>query len=202
MCEFLSFAVAKEGALKIYGGESTISHSSIAMLNKIGEGDYCECEWTGEEKDTLTVRHTDKSKAAKLYEKIIKKYPTRKKILNDVIAAVNAVGGSLNLNGLTSAAGLTLPDSVGGDLYLRGLTSAAGLTLPDSVGGWLDLRGLTSAAGLTLPDSVGGSLNLSGLTSAAGLTLPDSVGGWLNLSGLTSAEIKKIPKKYQNKIIR
>ena len=59
-----------------------------------------------------------------------------------------------------------------------------------------------SAAGLTLPDSVGGSLNLSGLTSAAGLTLPDSVGGWLNLSGLTSAEIKKIPKKYQNKIIR
>ena len=181
MCEFLSFAVAKEGALKIYGGESTISHSSIAMLNKIGEGDYCECEWTGEEKDTLTVRHTDKSKAAKLYEKIIKKYPTRKKILNDVIAAVNAVGGSLNLNGLTSAAGLTLPDSVGGDLYLRGLTSAAGLTLPDSVGG---------------------DLYLSGLTNAAGLTLPDSVGGWLNLSGLTSAEIKKIPKKYQNKIIR
>ena len=181
MCEFLSFAVAKEGALKIYGGESTISHSSIAMLNKIGEGDYCECEWTGEEKDTLTVRHTDKSKAAKLYEKIIKKYPTRKKILNDVIAAVNAVGGSLNLNGLTSAAGLTLPDSVGGDI---------------------DLNGLTSAAGLTLPDSVGGDLYLRGLTSAAGLTLPDSVGGDLYLSGLTSAEIKKIPKKYQNKIIR
>ena len=56
--------------------------------------------------------------------------------------------------------------------------------------------------GLTLPDSVGGWLDLSGLTNAAGLTLPDSVGGRLYLSGLTSAEIKKIPKKYQNKIIR
>jgi hypothetical protein len=32
-----------------------------------------------------------------------------------------------------------------GDIDLRGLTSAQGLTLPKSIGGGLDLRGLTSA---------------------------------------------------------
>ena len=53
-------------------------------------------------------------------------------------------GGGLHLGGLTSAEGLTLPQSVGGSLYLGRLTSAKGLTLPKSIGGWLDLSGLTS----------------------------------------------------------
>jgi len=72
----------------------------------------------------------------------------------------------LDLNGLTSAKGLTLSKHVGSDLDLSGLTSAKGLTLPERVGGWLDLNGLTSAKGLTLPEHVGGDLYLSGLTSA------------------------------------
>jgi hypothetical protein len=54
---------------------------------------------------------------------------------------------TLDLNGLTSAVGLTLPVSVNGSLNLSGLTSAVGLTLPTSVGGGLDLAGLTSADG-------------------------------------------------------
>ena len=53
-----------------------------------------------------------------------------------------------------------------GDLNLNGLTSAKGLTLPQSIGGWLSLDGLTTAEGLTLPQSIGGGLYLDGLTSA------------------------------------
>ena len=53
-----------------------------------------------------------------------------------------------------------------GGLYLNSLTSAEGLTLPQSIGGSLDLNSLTSAEGLTLPQSIGGSLDLSSLTSA------------------------------------
>ena len=67
----------------------------------------------------------------------------------------------LDLDGLTSAEGLTLPTRVN-ELYLNGLTSAEGLTLPRSV--WhLSLNGLTSAVGLTLPESVGGDISLNGL---------------------------------------
>jgi hypothetical protein len=84
--------------------------------------------------------------------------------------------GGLDLSDLTSAEGLTLPQSVGGYLNLSSLTSAEGLTLPQSVGGYLNLSGLTSAKGLTVPQSVGGGLYLRSLTSAEGLTLPQSVG--------------------------
>ena len=48
----------------------------------------------------------------------------------------------LDLNGLTSAEGLTLPEDFEGSLYLNGLTSAEGLTLPESVGGDISLNGL------------------------------------------------------------
>ena len=102
--------------------------------------------------------------------------------------------GSLNLRSLTSAEGLTLPQSVGGDLDLLSLTSAEGLTLPQSVGGTLYLLSLTSAEGLILPQSVGGSLYLNYLTSAEGLTLPQSVGGRLRLDSLTSAEGLTFPE--------
>ena len=55
------------------------------------------------------------------------------------------VNGSLSLNGLTNAEGLTLPTSIGGGINFFSLTSAEGLTLPDTVGGSLSLNGLTSA---------------------------------------------------------
>ena len=81
---------------------------------------------------------------------------------NDTDQAITS--GDLNLYYLTSAEGLTFPQSVGGDLYLQSLTSAEGLTLPQSVGGGFYFESLTSAEGLTLPQSVGGDLNLSSLT--------------------------------------
>jgi len=97
------------------------------------------------------------------------------------------VGGDLDLFNLTSALGLTLPQTVGGDLDLFNLTSALGLTLPQTVNGYLSLHSLTSAAGLTLPQTVGGDLDLFNLTSALGLTLPQTVNGYLSLHSLTSA---------------
>ena len=105
-----------------------------------------------------------------------------------------SVGGDLNLRDLTSAEGLTLPESIGGGLYLSHLRSAEGLTLPQSVGGSLSLRSLTSAKGLILPQSVGGDLSLFHLRSAEGLTLPQSVGGGLDLSQLRSAEGLNFPQ--------
>jgi len=57
----------------------------------------------------------------------------------------NYTGGSLDLEGLTSAEGLVLPSSVDESLSLSSLTSAEGLVLPEKIGGWLALNGLTSA---------------------------------------------------------
>jgi len=102
--------------------------------------------------------------------------------------------GGLDLGSLTSAEGLTLPQSIGGNLYLRSLTSAEGLTLPQSISGGLNLDSLTSAEGLTLPQSISGGLYLYSLTSVEGLTLPQSIGGSLNLGSLTSAEGLTLPQ--------
>jgi hypothetical protein len=95
---------------------------------------------------------------------------------------------------LTSARGLKLPENIGGNLDLSGLTSAWGLKFPENIGGDLDLCNLTSAQGLELPKYIGGNLNLSGLTSAQGLELPKYIGGSLYLSGLTLAQDLKLPE--------
>ena len=52
------------------------------------------------------------------------------------------MGESLNLDGLTSAEGLKLPEHVGWTLNLNSLTSAEGLKLPEHVGKNLNLKGL------------------------------------------------------------
>ena len=77
--------------------------------------------------------------------------------------------GSININNYEDLSGKIVCT---GSIYLSGLTSAEGLTLPQSVVGSLDLSGLTSAEGLTLPQSVGKFIILSSLTSAEGLKLP------------------------------
>ena len=102
--------------------------------------------------------------------------------------------GDLSLNGLTTAEGLTLPESIGGNLNLDGLKSAEGLVLPESIGGDLYLSGLSSAEGLILPEHIGGDLYLGGLKSAEGLILPEHIGGGLYLDDLTTAEDLKLPE--------
>ncbi len=102
--------------------------------------------------------------------------------------------GSLNLDGLTSAEGLVLPETINGSLDLGNLTSAEGLNLPETINGLLDLRNLTSAEGLNLPETINGSLYLDSLTSAEGLNLPETINGSLDLGNLTSAEGLNLPK--------
>ncbi|QQR82699.1 hypothetical protein IPJ70_01120 [Candidatus Campbellbacteria bacterium] len=104
-----------------------------------------------------------------------------------------SIGGYLNLGDLTSAEGLTLPHSIGGGLFLDNLTSAEGLILPHTIDGGLNLENLTSAEGLTLPRTIGGYLSLDNLTSAEGLILPHTIDGGLNLENLTSAEGLTLP---------
>jgi len=108
--------------------------------------------------------------------------------------------GYLNLNGLTSAEGLTLPETVNGNIGLISLTSAEGLTLPETMNGDLGLSSLTSAEGLTLPETMNGDLYLSSLTSAEGLTLPETMNGNIGLSSLASAEGLTLPETVNGNI--
>jgi hypothetical protein len=180
MCELVSVAVMKKGEFKMLVGENVNSHSDMAELNKVGNNDYYEAEWTKDDKgESLTVRTEDGVSSERYIKSILGHYPKRIDLINAAVCVVAKRCGYLDLNGLTSAKGLKLPETVGS----------------------LDLRGLTSAKGLKLPETVGGYLYLSGLTSAKGLKLPETVGGYLDLSGLTSAEFKKLPEKYQHKII-
>jgi hypothetical protein len=105
----------------------------------------------------------------------------------------DTIGDSLNLDSLTSADGLTLPHIIGANLFLNSLTSADGLTLPHTIGADLDLESLTSADGLTLPHIIGADLDLDNLTSADGLTLPHTIGANLFLDSLTSSEGLTLP---------
>ena len=104
--------------------------------------------------------------------------------------------GYLDFRSLTTAEGLTLPQSIGGILNLSSLTTAENLTLPESIGGDLRLSSLTTAEGLTLPESIGGSLSLSSLTTADGLILPQSIGGYLDLRNLTTADKAVLRETY------
>ena len=108
--------------------------------------------------------------------------------------------GLLDLNGLTSAEGLVLPQNIGGHLDLSGLTSAEGLVLPQNIGGSLDLSGLTSAEGLVLPQNIGGSLYLRSLTSAEGLVLPDNLTYVIYMNGFVIN--KDNVDKYRNKKLK
>ena len=110
------------------------------------------------------------------------------------------VGGDIGLRFLTSAEELVLPKSIGGSIYLWLLASAEGLVLPQHVGGDIDLRSLTSAEGLVLPESIGGSIYLSSLTSAEGLVLPQHVGGSIELNRLASAEGLVLPESIGGSI--
>ena len=110
------------------------------------------------------------------------------------------VTGSINLFSLASADGLVLPQYVGGDLSLNSLESANGLTLPQYVGDNINLFSLASADGLVLPQYVGGDLSLYSLASADGLVLPESIGGSIHLNSLTSAEGLVFPESIGGNI--
>ncbi len=97
---------------------------------------------------------------------------------------------TMRLNSLTTAEGLTIPDSVT-RLYLNGLITPQGLAIPDSVRE-LSLNSLITAEGLTVPNAVT-HLYLNNLTTAEGLSIPNSV-KWLELNNLTTAKGLTIPE--------
>jgi hypothetical protein len=106
------------------------------------------------------------------------------------------IGGSLFLNSLTSAEGLIFPHRIDGSLNLDSLTSTGRLILPKHIGGDLLLSNLMKFDALLLPDYIKGSLVLSHLTSAKGLKLPSYIGELLWLHWLTSAEGLNLPKDF------
>ena len=103
------------------------------------------------------------------------------------------IGGYLDLSDLSLAKGLVLPNHIEGNLYLNGLTSVEGLVLPNHIGGGLHIRRLSSAEGLVLPNHIGGYLDLRRLSSVEGLVLPNHIEGNLYLNGLSLAEGLVLP---------
>src|SRR3990167_10199419 len=189
MCDFISlFHNPLNGDIEV---ADLNSHSVTEQQLKLNKAIWREGHYRPNGSVELRVESTDRQTQQECEDRFLARFPKFTDFFNWCLKETNQENifrGSLDLRGLTSAKGLTLPKKVGGSLDLVGLTSAKGLTLPKKVGGYLDLRGLTSAKGLTLPKKVGGYLDLRGLTSAKGLTLPKKVGGYLYLRGLTSAK--------------
>jgi hypothetical protein len=73
-------------------------------------------------------------------DKLRDKLRLRKK--QEELVMPQVIGGSLNLNRVTSARGVIMPEQVGGDIILSRLESAEGLVLPKIVLGKVRLRGL------------------------------------------------------------
>lgn len=102
--------------------------------------------------------------------------------------------GDLDLENLTSAKGLILPEVVSGALDLQNLTNAEDLVLPKNVRSSVNLARLESAKNLVLPTNIGKNLNLKYLASTESIVFPETVGGNINLDYLTSIESLVLPK--------
>jgi hypothetical protein len=84
MCEYVSFLASDEGpTLQLYFSTGINSHANIRDAYKI-TSDGAECEWIGNNSDTLTVRHFDKDIAKLIKRMILDKYPTLKDMLQDI----------------------------------------------------------------------------------------------------------------------
>ena len=112
----------------------------------------------------------------------------------DGIILPQVIVGSLFLDRLTSTEHLILPQYVRDNLYLSRLTDCKGLTLPKHIGKDLNLANLTNADGLNFPENIGGSLYLNNLTNASNVVLPQSIGSDLELSSLISIDGIKLSK--------
>ena len=149
MCNFFSAIVNDEGQVLWRNGISSHSelekalnirddgHSAKVELTPPPEGPFNDVEkWVFKIDEARTPEWWDGA-----YEGNVRQ------VVNDWMCSNDRYtwDGDLDLGGLTSAKGLTLPQEIGGDLNLGGLTSAEGLTLPQEIGGDLYLGGLTSA---------------------------------------------------------
>src|SRR5574340_461494 len=185
MCERHSFILTRAG--KVHDGYGvTDSHTTIRELAGLKHSDdtvnayewqppkgWPEADWfDGLTKDT-EVFELKSSHLGAMERHVKKLYPTRK--------AWDA-GDKPRSMGHIEKFGGTL------DLDLDGLTSAEGLVLPQSSGGGLTLGGLTSAEGLVLPQSIGGGLTLDGLTSAERPEVRRGGSGWRSREGPNPAE--------------
>ena len=121
MCEFISFVVCEDGRLL---ANNLSAHEGIEALHNLKPGTYRECEWTGESEDTLTFRLEEGETKGEWLSYVLSRFSKRIDLLNWFLANPVAVGGWLDLRGLTSAKGLKLPKTVGRWLDLCGLTFA------------------------------------------------------------------------------
>jgi len=195
MCQLISFFHRPDN------GDISVAvlddHSVTQKQLNLNENLWREGHYLPDGTIECRVIDADRKTQKECNERMRSRFPTFISFFNWCIEKTEQTekfGGSLGLNGLTSAKFLTLPKTIGGYLGLDGLTSAKFLTLPKTIGGSLGLDGLTSAKFLTLPKTIRGSLYLWGLTSAKFLTLSKTIGGSLYLNGLTSAKFLTLPK--------
>ena len=126
MCDLLSgFVNVKTGDLECRDLTSHSGTQEAMRWSTSDLADWREWEWT-DKGLVVRVAPGDEHDAKWHASAIEARFPRRIDAINWAIARVNAHGGYLDLGSLTSAKGLTLPQTVGGSLYLGSLTSAKG----------------------------------------------------------------------------
>ena len=125
MCLFISFFHRPDnGDIALY---DLTSHANTQKKLELNENLWREGHYLPNGEIVCRVTDADRITQAECNERLKNKYPTFTEFFNYSMSAVCKDGvypGYLYLSGLTSAAGLKLPDEIPGSLYLRGLTSA------------------------------------------------------------------------------
>jgi hypothetical protein len=188
MCQFASAFLKPVAAVPVRVADLT-SHSETARLLGLVDGpapnEWREWHYPPSGRIEVRVCEGDTLDAAECVAKLRRRWPRFADFFTWAQRQPDFVCPDyVDLDGLTSAEGLILPESAKA-VSLNSMTSAEGLILPEGAKA-VRLNGLTSVGGLVLPEGVE-TVWLDGLTSAEGLVLPEGV-EWVGLSGLTSAE--------------
>ena len=83
MCERVSFLVTTEGPLQLLFAPGLRSHAAAREGWKM-TSDGAEAEWTGENHNSLTIRHKDAATAATVKQMIIDRYANRSALLTTI----------------------------------------------------------------------------------------------------------------------
>jgi hypothetical protein len=90
MCEYVSVVATTEGPLHLYAAPGLKSHGDARAGWKFTGG--AEVEWTGENHDSLVVRHEDDATARTVKAMLIERFPNRTAIIASITETRGADG--------------------------------------------------------------------------------------------------------------
>jgi hypothetical protein len=90
MCQYISFVASTEGPLEIYAAPGLNSHGEARAGWGIKDG--AECEWTGEDPESLAVRFEDSKVRAVVKALILEKFSNRTALIHSITETRGANG--------------------------------------------------------------------------------------------------------------